>query len=85
MERFPPSRFHVLLTEDLDADPEAALDALYRFLGLPSFRPEGFDRYNYHQGTGMDPATRERLLAGYAEDNRRLAAALDMDLSRWNE
>jgi hypothetical protein len=33
----------------------------------------------------MDPATRERLLAGYAEDNRRLAAALDMDLSRWNE
>jgi hypothetical protein len=73
----------VLLTEDLDRSPEEVLNALYGFLGLPAFRPAGFDRYNYHQGSGMDPSTRERLLAVYADDNRRLAAELRLDLSGW--
>jgi hypothetical protein len=40
-DRFPPERIAVILLEDLERDPAATMQGLYRFLGVdPDFRPD---------------------------------------------
>ena len=47
---FPPSQLLVLFTEEMEADPEAAVDSVLVFLGLPAgFRPANLGK-KYHVG-----------------------------------
>jgi len=53
---FPRESILVLFYEEITADPAAALEALYRHLGVdPSFRPAGFDRPGSESRKGTSP------------------------------
>jgi Sulfotransferase domain len=52
-DRFNPGQLLVLYTEELEADPEATLDRLLEFIGLPGgFRPPTLGKVIHRGGTG---------------------------------
>jgi hypothetical protein len=75
LERFPRERVLLLPSEDLYADPQAALDRVTAFLGLPSRPLRDRTKHNYHPAADMRPQTRQHLRGLFAEHNR--------ELSRW--
>src|SRR5829696_1663514 len=80
LERFPPEQLLIMPSEQLYADPQAVLDRVLAFLGLPAWKLRDHRRYNYHPADGMAAATRRRLAASYAEHNHRLAQLLGIRL-----
>jgi hypothetical protein len=89
-------RVHVLLLDDLVADPPDTLGALLQFLEVnpgPARRITVGKRNRYRAGRkgaadrasypAMSPTTRDALTEQYAESNARLAAFLGRDLSAW--
>ena len=72
-ELFPPEQVHVLVAEDLFAEPQATYDALVDFLGLPPARPH---RPAGLQGEPLRAAARRcapaRLSDYYAKPNEEL-------------
>lgn len=89
-------RVHVLLLEDLVAQPRPTLRELLRFLDVnpkPARRMTFGQRNTYRSGEAreadrasyppMAPRTRAELSEQYAGSNARLAAFLDRDLSSW--
>jgi hypothetical protein len=83
MDEYPLERFCIIRSEDLFEDPPGTYAAVLRFLGLPTFDLKRYKRFNYHPSDDMDPATRDRLVATFAEHNRRLAGFLGRALG-WN-
>jgi hypothetical protein len=79
-ERFPPERLLILPSEQLYADPQAMLDRVLAFLGLPPWELRDPRAYNYHPADELAEGTRRRLAAGFSEHNRRLAEFLGMRL-----
>lgn len=77
---FPPEQMLVIKMEDFFSNPERGFRSVLDFLGLPSWRPAAFDRYNAHKYSKMDPHTRRWLTEYFAEANRELARYLGMDL-----
>jgi hypothetical protein len=76
----PREQFLFLRFEDLTADPQRALDAVYEFLALPPHRHGEFARRN----TGgyadlIAPETRRRLIAYFQPHNERLAELTGID------
>jgi sulfotransferase family protein len=77
---FPSERFLILRSEDLFEDFAGAYARVLQFLGLPSFTPERFRRFNYHPSDGMSSPTRRRLKEYFAPHNDRLRRLLGRDL-----
>jgi hypothetical protein len=77
-DRFPPGQMLIMPSEELYADPQAALDRVTGFLGLPSWRLEDRTKHNYHPAAGMSEATRRELSGLFEQHNRDLAKLLDM-------
>ena len=70
---FPPGHIVVVQSELLRDDPNRALEAVWRFLGLAPFTVrDRFAMKPNHTHERMAAATRERLYAYFAEPNRRL-------------
>ena len=80
LERFPPEQLLIMPSGQLYANPQAALDRVLAFLGLPAWGLHERRQYNYHPADGMAAATRRRLAAHYAEHNHRLAELLGIRL-----
>ncbi len=72
-EHFPEDRVLVICAERFFSDPAATYAEVLRFLGLPD-PPEApsFKAYNARPSQGMAAETRARLVAHFAEPNRRL-------------
>ena len=71
---FPREQVHVLRSEDLFGDPEAAYGEVLEFLGLPPHSLRDYKPYNAHKAPkGMSLETRERLETYFAEPNGQLA------------
>jgi len=70
---YPEQQVHVICAERFFADPAGAYAGVLRFLGLPD-PPETppFKAYNARPSKGMAEETRARLVAHFAEPNRRL-------------
>jgi hypothetical protein len=83
-DRFGRDRVHVVVLEDLLAEPERFHD-LERALGLDpgsAFRVE--ERHNAGEGDeALDPGARARLAAWFADANADLAELLGRPLDRW--
>jgi hypothetical protein len=88
-ERFDRDRICVLLYDDLCADPTAATQALYRFLGVDDrFVPRTEEIFNASAEPSagderLDPALRRRLTERFREDILRLEELIDRDLQHW--
>jgi hypothetical protein len=80
LELFPRDQLLVLATEDLDRDPEAAVDEVLGFLGLPPAPRRDYPRLYVREYEPMKPETRKWLAGYYAEENRRLYELLGRDL-----
>jgi hypothetical protein len=78
LERFPRERVLIMPSEDLYADPQATVDRVSAFLGLPAFQLRDRTRHNYHPAAGMREQTRQQLRGLFARHNRDLAELLGM-------
>jgi hypothetical protein len=76
---FPADRMLIITMEEFFSNPEPGFERVLRFLDLPAWRPERFERYNARRYSQMDPATRARLVDHFAEPNRELARFLGID------
>jgi Sulfotransferase domain len=82
-DRFPPERMLIMPSEEMYADPQAALDRVTAFLGLPSWGLRDRTKHNYHPAAGMSDATRRELSVTFEQHNRDLAKLLDMRFDDW--
>ena len=87
---FPYSRLHVVWSEDLRRDPQAAVAGIVRFLGADPGPVAGFDytKLNQSKPGAREHARRElleRLLDHYEPHNRALEAMTGESLDAWRE
>lgn len=80
LDRYPSGRVLILPSEDLYADPQATLDRIFAFLGLPPFTVRDVTRHNFVPASGMREQTRRHLRGLFAEHNRELASYLGRPL-----
>ena len=88
LDCFGPSQVMVLIKERLDDEPEAALDPVWRFLGVDRFEPHGIDRAR--NVTARDDLTlgcslAADLLKTFESSNRRLERLVGCDVRHWDE
>ena len=76
---FPRERVFVVTSDELSKDPASAYARALTFLGLPPHTLASFPRHSAGSYTPMEPTTRERLSARYAEPNERLYRLLGVD------
>jgi hypothetical protein len=69
---YPAEQVKVLASEDYYADPQATLDELVGFLGLPAELIASGEVRNAAAGDDLDPAVRNALAARFAPHNARL-------------
>jgi hypothetical protein len=81
---FPREQILILRSEDFFADPDAGLERSLRFLGLPTWQPRRFPRYNEATYAPMAAHLRPRLVDYFAPHNRRLEAFLGYSLN-WDK
>ncbi len=79
-ELFPPEQLLILKMEEFFSQPDAGLARVLAFLGLPSWRPPAFERYNARRYTQMGDEIRRRLVEHFAVPNRELEAYLGAEL-----
>jgi len=79
LEHWPRDQVLVMRSEDMYADPQAALSETRQFLGLGGvYDPHPADLHqNKLPAATVAPATRERLWQQFSTDVERLAALLD--------
>lgn len=73
---FPREQMLVLESEDLRARPKDVLARVARHLGIEDRWPVGIERAHTLPRAPLAPATRERLEAWYAPQDRRLAGLI---------
>ena len=78
----PADQLLVLVSEELYRDPQATLDRVSDFLGIPHHRATTFERHNFLPVAPMDDAVRRDLAAFYRPHNAEVYALLGRDL-RW--
>jgi len=86
-DRFPRQQILVVKFEDIMSQPAALAQRVHRFLGIVE-RPQeaenlGVINPSVKDGPPFDAVSRDRLLARYAEPNRRLAAMLGTEFELW--
>jgi hypothetical protein len=81
---FPAAQIHFMKAEDFFSDPGVEYARVLEFLGLPAHDLGDYKKHNGYKRTAMDPATRERLVAHFADSNRRLVEMLGPRFS-WGE
>ncbi len=85
LARFPREQMLFLRFEDLAADPQSALDAVYAFLGLPPHRHEAFRKLNVGAyADELNPETRSHLAEYFRPHNERLRTLTGIDFG-WTE
>lgn len=72
LEFFPRDQFLFLEFERMAADPQATLDEVYDFLGLPPHRHDDFPQLNAGAYSSMNPETRAQLVEYFRPLNARL-------------
>jgi hypothetical protein len=80
------SRLHVMVYEQVRADPQAAVDAVWRLLGLDPVPLAEVERESSSSSTAdweWTPGLRETLEVLYAPQVRRLADDWGLDLAAW--
>ena len=81
LEHYPREQLLVLISEELFRDPVGKTLEAQRFLGVPERPPAKLQARNVRPyTTPLEPALRERLAAGFADDDRRLARLLGREL-----
>jgi hypothetical protein len=79
-EHFDRDQFHFLTIEDLVSDPQAAMDSVHDFLGLPAHRYENLPKL--HSGgyeDAMPAETRAQLIEYFKPHNARLYELVGRD------
>ena len=76
LDFFPREQLLVLNSERFFANPQADLDRVADFLGLPRFTYDGFPVINGGSYDPIPPETRRRLLEFFRPHNQRLYALL---------
>jgi hypothetical protein len=84
LEHVDADRLLIIRMEEFFADPERGYAAVLRFLGLPTWQPSSFERYNARRYTKLDPVVRQRLVDHFREPNRELERYLGVPLG-WSE
>jgi hypothetical protein len=73
LQFFDRTQFLFLEFEALAADPQATLDRVYEFLGLPRHEHSDLPKRNVGSySSSMDPATRAQLVSYFQPHNQRL-------------
>jgi hypothetical protein len=73
---FPASQLHFVRAEDFFADPGVEYARVLEFLGLSAHGLGDYKKHNGYKRTAMAPETRARLVAHFADSNRRLEELL---------
>jgi hypothetical protein len=73
---FPASQLHFVRAEDFFADPGVEYAKVLEFLGLSAHSLGDYKKHNGYKRTAMAPETRARLVAHFADSNRRLEKLL---------
>ena len=84
---FPREQFLILRSEDFFADTRETFEQVLVFLGLPSWHPAQFQRFNAARRTTGDADEREArrwLARHYEPHNQKLAELLGRDFG-WKE
>jgi len=74
---FPQDQILVATSDELAKEPASVYAKAIDFLGLPPHSLPKFPKHNTGKYTPMDPTTRERLTARFAEANERLYGLLE--------
>lgn len=83
-ETFEKENCHVILTEDLSANHEKTLRAIFEFLGVESSMvPPSARIFEHDYDEEIEPALRARLIEMFYSDVKQLEHLLDRDLSLW--
>ncbi len=75
----PREQFHFLTLEEIEENPQAALDGVHLFLGLPPYRHEELRPLHTAAYDAIDPATRAQLSEYFRPHNERLYELLGTD------
>jgi sulfotransferase family protein len=85
LERFPREQFHFLTLEQLAADPQATLDRVHEFLGLPTHTYPQLEAMHVSPRYDSITASERRELAEYFRPhNERLYELIGVDFG-WND
>lgn len=76
---FRREQFLFVEFEQMIADPQATLDLIYEFLGLPPHRHDDFAKSNRGEYTPMAQATRDHLVEYFRPHNERLRELIGLD------
>ncbi len=77
---FPREQLHVVVTEELLADPALAMSQVTDFLNVPEWAAKSYPLENVSDYPPMSPATREHLAVIFEPHNRRLVELLSREL-----
>lgn len=81
---FPREQVLVMRSDELRDAPDATVDRVLAFLGLPSMAlPRPPDSFEGNYAQALDPADRAALVSRYASDIRQLETMLGWDLAAW--
>jgi len=80
-EHYPRKQVLVIATDELTSDPDPVLLRVQSFLGLEPDPAITLARRNAGDYDKLAPATRDRLTAEFAANNRRLTELLDCEFS----
>jgi Sulfotransferase domain len=80
LDLFPREQIHIAVSEDLYADPDGQINAVWKFLGLPPHQLQSRVRHNYLPTSQLLPDTRHRLREAFEEHNQGLAELLGRPL-----
>jgi hypothetical protein len=83
-ETFGKENCHIILTEDLSANHERTLRAIFEFLGVDSsVVPPAARIFEHDYDEEIEPALHSRLTDMFYSDIKSLERLLDRDLSLW--
>lgn len=75
-EQLPADRILVVDSGDFFTEPDAEYRRVTEFLGLSSYTPPRFDRWNARPSDPLDPQLRERLSSDFASHDQALEGLL---------
>jgi hypothetical protein len=77
---FPPEQLHVVVSEELFAQPLEVMNGVFEFLAVGPVEGGRFDAANANRKSALEPELRERLATYYAPHNQRLYEVLGREL-----